>query len=203
MYRPAAVDERQALDAFIRAQPFATIALTRDGAVQLAYAPVVLDAEGVRFHLAANNPMARADGARLRLSFLGAHAYISPGWYETKTMVPTWNYSAVEGEGVARRLDEPALTALLVDLSAAEEAKLAPKKPWTVDKVPAERMAMLLRAIVGFSLRFETLEGKFKLSQNAKPEDFAGAVRGLEERGDAASVAVAGAMRRLDRTRSE
>ncbi|MEI9992911.1 MAG: FMN-binding negative transcriptional regulator [Rhizomicrobium sp.] len=196
MYRPAAfaVDDRTVLDAFIRAHPFATIALAHDGAVQFAYAPVILDAEGVRFHLAANNPVAQAaDGARLRLSFLGAHAYISPDWYETKTTVPTWNYSAVEGEGIAERLDETALTALLVDLSAAEEAHLAPKKPWTIDKVPAERMAMLLKAITGFSLRFETLEGKFKLSQNLKAADFEGAAHGLEARGDA----VAREMRRV------
>lgn len=200
MYRPAAfaVDDRPVLDAFVRAHPFATIALARGGAVDFAYAPVVLDGDGARFHLAANNPMAlAAEGARLKLSFLGAHAYISPDWYETKTMVPTWNYSAVEGEGVAERLDADGLTALLVDLSAAEEEDhLAPKKPWTIDKVPAERMAMLCKAIVGFALRFETLEGKFKLSQNVKPEDFEGAVRGLEERGDAASLAVAAAMRK-------
>ncbi len=199
MYRPSAfaVDDRAALDAFIRAHPFATLALAPGGAVQFAYAPVVLDGDGVRFHLAAGNPVAQAAaGARLKLSFLGAHAYVSPDWYETKTMVPTWNYCAVEGEGVAERLDAAALTSLLVDLSAAEEGRLAPKKPWTIDKVPAERMAMLLKAIVGFSLRFETLEGKFKLSQNAKPEDVAGAMRGLEARGDPASVAVAAAMKR-------
>lgn len=199
MYRPAAfaVDDRPTLDAFIRAHPFATIALVRDGRVEIAYAPVVLDGGSVRFHLAANNPVAQAaDGARLKLSFLGAHAYISPDWYATKTMVPTWNYSAVEGEGIAERLDGEALTTLLVDLSAAEESPLAPKKPWTIDKVPPERMAMLLKAITGFSLRFETLEGTFKLSQNVKSEDFEGAVRGLEGRGDAASAAVAAAMRK-------
>ena len=191
MYRPAAfaLDDPAALHAFIRAHPFATIALARDGAVDLAYAPVVFDGARARFHLAAANPVAQAAaGARLKLSFLGAHAYISPDWYETRTSVPTWNYCAVEGEGVAERLDDQALTALLVDLSAAEEAHLAPKEAWTIDKVPPERMAMLLKAIVGFSLRFETLEGKFKLSQNLKRQDFEGAVRGLERRGGGAAA---------------
>lgn len=199
MYRPAAfaVDDQAALVSFIRAHPFATIALARDGAVQLAYAPVVVDGHGVRFHLAASNPVAQAAaGARLKLSFMGAHAYISPDWYETRTMVPTWNYSAVEGEGVVERLDGEALMSLLVDLSAAEETQLAPKKPWTIDKVPDERMAVLRKAIIGFALRFQTLEGKFKLSQNVKLENFEGAVRGLEARGDAASMAVAAGMRK-------
>ena len=199
MYRPSAfaIDASDVLAEFIRAHPFATVALALDGAVQLAYAPVVLDGDVVRFHLAAANPVAQAgDGARMTLSFLGAHAYVSPDWYATAGMVPTWNYSAVEGTGIARRLGGDALRTLLADLSAAEEGHLAPKKAWTMDKVPETKMAMLLNAITGFSVRFETLQGKFKLSQNLKPEDAAGAIDGLAARGDAQSVGVAAAMRR-------
>lgn len=197
MYRPPAfaVDGRETLHAFVRAHRFATLAAAVDGDVRFAYAPVVLDGDTVRFHLAAANPLAKiADGARLRLSFLGAHAYVSPDWYASDGKVPTWNYRAVEGAGVVRRLDGEALHRLLVDLSAAEEAHLAPKAPWTVDKVPADKMAMLLKAIVGFALTFETLEGKFKLSQNVSAADHAGVVAGLGARGDAQSRAVAQAM---------
>jgi transcriptional regulator len=198
MYRPAAfaVDDVRALHAFVRAHPFATVAAVIDSAVQFAYAPVVLDAGGTaRFHLARSNPLARlATGARVRLSFLGPHAYVSPDWYVTQGMVPTWNYMAVEGEGAVTPLTGDALVRLLVDLSAAEEAHLQPKKPWTVDKVPEPKMTTLLNAIVGFEVALDTLEGKFKLSQNIKPEDFSGAAEGLEARGDAQSVAVARAM---------
>ena len=199
MYRPRAfaVDDNQELHVFMRAHPFATLAAVVDGAIQLAYAPVETGGGLARFHLARANPLAAlADGARLRLSFLGANAYVSPDWYESAGMVPTWNYSVVEAEGVLRRLDEDALRALLIDLSAAEEDKLLPKTPWTVDKVPPERMAGLLKAIVGFEVRLETLEGKFKLSQDKKREDFAGVLRGLGARNDAQSAAVALAMRR-------
>lgn len=202
MYRPPAfaVDDVNVLHAFIREQPFATLAAVIDGAVQFAYAPVVIAPDGAkgmaRFHLAAGNPLARlADGTAVRLSFLGANAYVSPDWYETPTRVPTWNYLAVEGQGAVRRLNGDEFQALLVDLSAAEETKLLPKKPWTIDKVPAERLAVLLNAIAGFSVRLETLEGKFKLSQNTTVADIAGVIRGLDARGDAASAAVADAMR--------
>ena len=199
MYRPRAfaVDDAQALHPFMRAHPFATLAAAVDGAVHFAYAPVVTGDRVARFHLARSNPLAAlADGTRLRLSFLGANAYVSPDWYVSAGMVPTWNYSAVEGEGVSRRLGEDELRALLIDLSAAEEDKLLPKKPWTIDKVPPERMAGLLQAIVGFEVRLETLEGKFKLSQDKKPEDFAGVLQGLDARNEAQSAAVALAMRR-------
>jgi transcriptional regulator len=198
MYCPPAfaVDDKAALHDFIRAHPFATIACAVKDRVLLAYAPVVLDGDKACFHLAAANPVAQAAaGARLTLSFLGAHAYVSPDWYASAGMVPTWNYSAVEGEGVAHRLGENDARKLLDDLSGAEEAHLLPKPPWTVDKVPAARMATLMAAITGFALAFETLEGKRKLSQNVKREDFDGAVRGLEARGDTASLAVAADMR--------
>jgi transcriptional regulator len=84
----------------------------------------------------------------------------------------------------------------VIDLSTQEEAKLLPKAPWLLDKVPDARVEALLNGIVGFSLPFERLQGKFKLSQDKTPEDIAGVVAALEARGDAASVAVAKAMRK-------
>jgi len=201
MYRPRAnaIDDAAALFAVIRARVFATLALTHEGRVHFAYAPVVLTGEGkgtIRFHLAKVNEVAAlADGARLSVSFLGPDAYISPDWYETQGLVPTWNYIAVEGIGIARKLSREELLSLLADLSAQEEEKLLPKQPWTMEKVPEQRRDALLNAIVGFSLSFETLEGKFKLSQDKKLEDFARVIGALEARGDVASHAVAAAMR--------
>jgi transcriptional regulator len=202
MYRPRAyvVENRETLHATIRARRFATIAAAIDGVVQLAYAPVALDTGcgtcgRIRFHLARLNPLADLADAHMRLSFLGPDAYISPDWYETHALVPTWNYIAVEATGTARRLDDGALRQLLADLSAAEEMQLAPKPVWTPDKVPEDRMVMLLGAIRGFEVRLDTLEGKFKLSQDKSAADLAGAIKGLEARGDPASLAVAAAMR--------
>lgn len=194
------VDDVAALHAFIGNRPFATIGVVVESRVVLAYAPAVLDAGGalgtVRFHLAKNNPVAAvADGAPMQISFMGPDAYVSPDWYVSQGLVPTWNYMAVEGEGWARVLPDLELQALLVDLSAEQERQLLPKKPWTVDKLTADRLAALTNAIVGFSVMFEKLEGKFKLSQDKKPEDIEGVIAGLEARGDAASLAVAKAMR--------
>jgi len=130
--------------------------------------------------------------------FHGPHAYVSPSWYASPG-VPTWNYIAVEGWGIVRRLSAGDLGRLLIDLSASEENKLLPKGPWTIDKVPDDKMGALMNAITGFSMRFETLEGKFKLSQNVTPQDAEGVIRGLTQRGDAASLAIAQAMRHLSK----
>jgi transcriptional regulator len=202
MYRPSAfaVDDVAVLHDVMRGRTFATIAAIRNGAVHFAYAPVIVDADGalgaVRFHLARGNPLAdMADGARVRISVMGPDAYVSPDWYRATVTVPTWNYIAVEGEGAVRRQSRAELRRLVVDLSAQEEAKLAPKQPWLIDKVPPPRQEALLNGIVGFSLPFARLEGKFKLSQDKTPEDIDGVIAGLEARGDAASLAVAKAMR--------
>ncbi len=207
MYRPAAfaVDDVAALHDVIRARVFATIAMAHEG-VQFAYAPVVLDGGGefgvLRFHLARANPVcALADGEPLSFSFVAADAYVSPDWYDNKGMVPTWNYIAVEASGLARKLNRAELRQLLIDLSAQVEEKL-PKAPWTLDKISEARIEALLNGIEGFSVPLDALHGKFKLSQDKKPADIAGVISALEMRGDAASVAVAKAMRKIQSGRS-
>jgi transcriptional regulator len=208
MYRPRAytVDDPDVLYATVRARRFATIAAVVGGTVQFAYAPVLLVTNDglparMRFHLSRLNPLSDIDETLVRLSFLGPDAYISPDWYETPALVPTWNYVAVEAAGMAHRMEPNALRQLVIDLSGAEETQLGPKPAWTLDKVPEERVAVLLEAIRGFEVPLDSLAGKFKLSQDKGDADVAGAIAGLEARGDAASVAVAGAMRRAERAR--
>ncbi len=184
MYRPSAfaVDDAAVLHAVLRERVFATVAASREGSVQFAHAPVLVDADngprgGIRFHLARGNPLAALeDGARVSISVVGADAYVSPDWYREIVTVPTWNYVAVEGEGPLQRLSREDLRKLVIDLSAQEEEKLAPKTPWLIGKVPPERTEALLNGIVGFSLAFERLQGKLKLSQDKKEVDFAGAL---------------------------
>ena len=202
MYRPNAfaVDDPALLRDTIRRRVFATFAAIHEGRVQLAYAPVVVDESGVRFHLALPNPLARLeDGARVTFSCVASDAYVSPDWYRTVVTVPTWNYIAVEGEGPVRRLAREELRALVTALSAQEEEHLLPKPPWRMDKVPEPRIEAMLGAISGFELSFVRLDGKFKLSQDKPDDDMQGVLAGLEARGDAASLAVARAMREVMR----
>ena len=205
MYRPPAfvVDDIPVLHDVIRSRIFVTLAAAVDGAVQFAYAPGIVDPDngsrgGIRYHLAAANPLAKlADGARVSMSLIAADAYVSPDWYRTTVTVPTWNYIAVEGEGMARRTSREELRQLVVDLSAQEEEKLHPKEPWLIGKVPAARIEALLNGIAGFTLSFARLQGKFKLSQDKTPKDIAGVISALDARGDGASVAVAREMKRM------
>jgi transcriptional regulator len=179
-------DAEKLLD-HLAAFPFATIAAAPAGRPLVAHAPLVIRRlEGglaLDFHLSRNNALASAiaDGFRAVAVSLAADAYISPDWYESADQVPTWNYVSVEAEGPVRMLEEAELVALLDDLSAQEEVRLAPKRPWTRGKMAPGRFETMLRGIVGARLTVERLEGTFKLSQNKNAGDQAGVVRGLGE----------------------
>jgi transcriptional regulator len=66
-------------------------------------------------------------------------------------------------------------------LSATYEA--GNPKPWKMSELPAEYVATMLKAIVGFEIQVERLEGKFKLSQN-RPAETQRVIAQLEARAE-------------------
>ncbi len=205
MYNPPhfSVTDTAWMHDFIVRNPFATIATVIDGAVQFAYAPLVVDhtpapLATVYFHLGRSNPIASlVNGAVVKVGLMGPHAYISPDWYDTPNQVPTWNYAAVEGSGRVQRLDEEESITYLARLSAEQEAYLAPKLAWSPDRLQPARLKQLLLGIVWFRVPFDTLEGKAKLSQNRSQTDIRNVIAALRECGDDAGSAVAAAMQIL------
>jgi transcriptional regulator len=176
--RAFAWQDREAMLAFLADVAFCTICV--DGPA-LVHAPVIVAGpDRIRFHLSRGNVASAAlsDG-RAIVSCLGPDAYISPDWYGSPDQVPTWNYLAVEAEGPLRRLDEAELVHLLDDLSAAHEARLAPKPAWTRAKMTPGRFEAMLKAIVGYELTIEDLRGTRKLGQNKTREERIGAAKGL------------------------
>ena len=205
MYNPPhfTVSDTEWMHDFIVRNPFATIASVIDGAVHFAYAPLVLDREpaplgAMYFHLARSNPIASlADGAVAKIGIMGPHAYISPDWYDTPSQVPTWNYTAVEGSGRVQRLNEDESITYLSRLSAEQEAYLAPKEPWSPDRLQPGKLKQLLLGIVWFRVPLDTLEGKAKLSQNRSQTDIRNVIAALSECGGDTGAAVATAMQIL------
>ena len=204
MYNPVhfAISDRAQIHDFVRHNPFATLAAIIDGNVHFAYVPVIFEAAPpphgkMHFHFARANPLASLqDGARITLSIVGAHAYVSPDWYETRNQVPTWNYTAVEASGTVKRLDGENTLRYLDRLASEQESSLLPKQQWSPSKVAPENMKKLLLGIVGFELTLDRLEGKAKLSQNKTKADIAGVIAALKDRGDEMAAAVAAAMQK-------
>ena len=178
-------DDETLLLARLAAHPLATLSAAVDGRLLVAHAPVIARrlAGGLvlDFHLSRSNALAAAIAAGFRAVAvsLEAEAYISPDWYADADQVPTWNYLSVEAEGPVAAMDDAGLVALLDDLSAQEEARLLPKKPWTRHKMSPGRFETMTRAIIGARMTVERLEGITKLSQNKSDADVAGVVAAL------------------------
>lgn len=179
------VEDRETLLAELRCEPFVTVAAAPEGRPMVAHAPVVIrdlpEGLALDFHVAKRNRMAPlfAAGFPAVMASLGPHAYVSADWYENPAEPSTWNYILVEIEGLVAPLGDQELIELLDDLSAQEEAPLAPKPAWVRERMPPERFEMLLRGIVGGRLWVERLEGTFKLSQNKTDADRANVIAAL------------------------
>jgi len=178
MYIPKAFEEtdRDMLHAFIEAHRFATLITTLDGKPFATRLPLLLDRDGANGtligHVARANPHWRCfDGnCNALASFDGPHAYISPNWYATSPAVPTWNYASVHAYGTPHRIEDPQRVEAIVErLVAIHEAEMP--QPWSARMVPHEFKANLLKAIVGFEMVIERIEGKFKFRQNRPIED--------------------------------
>ena len=178
-------EDRDEMLAFVAEVSFSTIFLSNEDGLRVAHVPVTVEApDRLRFHLARSNRAAPGlDGSQVLLSCLGPDAYVSPDWYGTPDQVPTWNYLAVECEGTARRLSEDDLVAQLDRLSAAHEGRLAPKAPWTRDKMTPGRFEAMLRAIACYEIHIRELRGTRKLGQNKTPAEREGALTGLAAAG--------------------
>ena len=189
-------DDRALFEALIEEIGFGMVfAATPDGP-RVAHTPLLSSRDGtVRFHLARGNALTRhLDGMTALALINGPDSYVSPRWYAVAQQVPTWNYVSLELEGRVRKLDSAALEALLVDLSARHEGRLAEGTPWTMDKLEDRTKSGLMAAIVGFELEVQAWRPTLKLSQNKSPEERARVIAGLEAAG---SPAIAQLMRTL------
>ena len=202
MYLPEAFRETrpEVLEALIRAHPLGLLVSVGPEGPLVSPAPFTLapgGAHGVlRAHLARANPHWRALGEapEALVLFQGPEAYVTPSWYATKRetgkVVPTWNYAMVEARGrVAVIEDAGWLRAQIGALTERMEAARA--EPWAVADAPEPFVTAQVRGIVGIELTVESLEGKWKVSQNRPAADRQGVVEGLAAAGDPMAALVA------------
>jgi transcriptional regulator len=202
MYVPRlnAVTDDDEINAFIRRHAFAIlVSADAAGALQATHLPLELTVStaGERTlagHMARANPHWRAltPSTSVLAIFSGPDAYISPRWYDHPN-VPTWNYLTVHAYGRVRLIEAEA--ELLALLTRQVDHYEADPGTYRLADQPTE-VVRQIRGVVGLALTVERVEAKFKLSQNRSPGDYANVIRELERRGDAASQAVAEAMKR-------
>lgn len=150
-------------------------------------------------HFARANPQWKdlAAGAEALVIFQGPEAYVTPSWYAAKAehgkVVPTWNYINVQARGKVEIFeDAERLLKVVSGLTDLHESDR--EQPWAVSDAPDDYIAGMLRAIVGFALPIERLDGKWKLGQNRSEQDQNGVREGLLASSDARDQALAGQM---------
>jgi transcriptional regulator len=203
MYLPKAfaIDDLQELQQQILGTRLAVLITHGEQGLQASHLPLLLNTDegpnGTLYgHFAKANPQWKdlQNGAEALVIFPGVDAYVSPGLYPSKAehgkVVPTWNYVAVHAYGSAEVFtDADRLLTLVSALTDRHEASRA--QPWKVADAPADYIDGMLKAIVGFALPIQRLEGKRKLSQNRSPVDIAGVREGLAASSDAHDQALA------------
>jgi len=144
-----------------------------DESAAATHLPLIVKDEGehglIEGHFAKANPHWRALAGRETLVvFQGPHSYVSPSLYVEELSVPTWNYIAIHAYGTLSLIeDDPGKEMLLADLIAANEPAFF--EHWHT--LPDGFRRTMLAGIVGFRIPIARIEGKFKLSQNRKPEE--------------------------------
>lgn len=192
MYRPAhfAEDDRATLFALMRRYDFATLVTMAGEKPVATHLPLLIDtgrgANGTLLgHVSRANEQWRGfgDGPESLAIFQGPHAYVSPRWYATRPLVPTWNYAVVHAYGRPAIVDDAdAKLAIIERLVTTQEAVMP--EPWRVDDIPGDYREAQLSGIVAFEIEITRLEGKFKMNQDKRPADRAGVIAALEARDD-------------------
>ncbi len=186
------IKDREAMAALVRELGFGVLFVPTPAGPRSVHVPVLIDGDRLRFHVSRGNAVHAAllDGARALFVATGPHAYISPEWYGLEDRVPTWNYVAVELEGPVRLLDSEGLVRLVDDMSAEQEARLAPKPAWTRAKMSEGRFEGLLKAISGFEMEVADWRGTAKVDQD-KPDEVRSRIADALAQRDQRDMAVA------------
>jgi transcriptional regulator len=203
MYNPSHFkqEDPQALRDLMAQFPLATLVTLGSQGLCATHLPLLHDprhgAFGVlRGHMAKANPQwsdLRADVRALAI-FTGPQHYISPNWYPSKAehgkVVPTWNYVVVHARGPIHVIhDVEWLKQNVSDLTAAHEAAI--REPWSPAAAPAGFIDNMVNAIVGIEITIESLEGKWKASQNRPEADREGVIATLHGLGTPEAVRMA------------
>lgn len=188
LYTPAAFacHDRAAMARLVVEHPFATLVTACRGAILASHLPLLLLPDREPYgsligHMARANLhwQSFASGKTVAI-FQGPHHYVSPTWYEhSDGAVPTWNYAVAHCHGHPEIVEDALTVDAILDLTVRHFESHQPN-PWT-PRLTNEALAELRSAIVAFRIPIQSIEGKFKLSQNRKKADRQGVIRALDQ----------------------
>ena len=177
------VSDPDTIDAFIRANSFATLISTGDIYPLATHIPLELEinSKGQQVlwgHISKGNPQWQVfeKAPKVLATFLSPiHHYISSSWYG-QANVPTWNYLSAQVSGHIRIIQGEDLIESLRRIVDKYERDSV--HPVSFDTMP-EQVQQQMLGIVAFEIQIERKEASFKLSQNRNDVDFENVIREL------------------------
>lgn len=171
--------------AMCRKRGFGMLCLNGDPAPMISHIPFFLSDNGAEaeIHLMRSNPICRAVTGPMPavITVSGPDGYVSPDWYNTPDQVPTWNYVAIHMRGVLHPMEVGLMREHLDRLSEHFEARLAPKRPWTTNKMSDEALERMMRQVLPFRFDVQDVDGTWKLNQNKSDDARRGAAEAIKQ----------------------
>lgn len=191
-----------AVKRLIRENPWVTMVSHTDaGELVASHYPVVLDeAEDdivLLSHVGRPDELLHELGRHEMLVIVqGPHGYISPGWYDEKPAVPTWNFIVAHLHGTPEILSDEENIAVLDRLVDHFEQRMPEPRRMNGTEANAAYAARIVSGTVGFRLRVTRYTGKNKMSQNRPAETVERIIHELEHGENYSSPELAREMRR-------
>ena len=186
----------------IRENPWATLVSETTNGLVASHYPVILDEDAEGIVLLSH--VGRPDEQLLELGrhpllvvIQGAHGYISPGWYDAKPAVPTWNFVVAHLHGTPEILSDADNLAVLDRLVDHFEDRMPEPRRMRATLENAAYAERIVAGTVGFRMRVERFVAKDKMSQNRPAATVERIITELEGDGPYASIELAREMRRV------
>ncbi len=188
------VTDPDAVKALVRDHPWATFVSAASTGLVASHYPVLLEeaASGITLlsHFGRPDDVLHELGRHELLVIVqGPHDYVSPSWYPTGELVPTWNHVTAHLYGTPELLDEQENYEVLCRLTDHFEGERPGGRSLRDDEAGTRRTA---KGTTGLRLRVTRFEARAKLSQNQPADVRARIAAQLDER----NPALADAMRR-------
>lgn len=164
-------NNREHLIEVIKTYPLATMVSVKNDEPLITHLPLIYREDGKLIgHIDICNPQAELlkDDNKITVLFSGPQCYISPTIYNSTHQLPTWNYIKVHLKGTVKAIESK--KALKESLIKMTEFLEQPEHNYVLEP-DNPKMLAYLDYIKMFEITITSWEGKFKLSQDKKPQD--------------------------------
>ncbi|MUK01343.1 FMN-binding negative transcriptional regulator [Vibrio cholerae] len=186
----------------IRENPWVTLVSSPAGGMVASHYPVILE-ETAENTISIVSHVGRPDEQlhelgdhEVLLIVQGPHGYVSPGWYPSDQIIPTWNHVTAHLYGTPEILSDEENVRVLGELVDSFEHVMPEPSSLTLDLEASRRVA---RGTVGIRLTVTRFDARLKLSQDKAPAVTERIVDQLEHGEHYPNPALAREMRRVQR----